>query len=264
MVISFKSQQLLAMKSGRFHPLILVAMLLLGARAWAQQFESLSDFELSFQSSGSAAPHWGTRYGAGGSGGLISDSEGYIACAKSDQPLALRPGQTATVSMDFLYGKQVTRVAERNAGVFLAEKPDISPLDAIEGSALAVYFFNVGNTPGAMQTKICLSTGGGQDTTDQGDFILDTAGWWNPEELEGHWCRMKVRFTKLHEHGMWNVVVQILDVGKFADEEKELVTVEWQGLAQPLYDAAEVFAGFQNLRMGRGFNAMDEFKARTE
>lgn len=242
-----------------------VALVLLGVselRAETESFESLADFELGFQSSSPTAPQWSATGGMGGSGGLLPGTEAYVACVRSDQPLPIRPGQTVTVAMSFLYGKQATRIAERNAGVFLATTQDTSPVEGAEGSSLSAYFFNVSNE--SEQTTICTASGASQGLSEQGVSWSDSS-WWDSAELEGHWCRMKVQFTKMSQSGMWEVAIQILDLGEFGDSERELLSLTNLEIhAELLYAAPEIYAGFQNLRLGRGFNAMDDFEVTIE
>lgn len=228
-------------------------------QAETTSFESLADFETGFQSSAPTIPQWRTKGGVGGSGCLTPGIEDYVACGKSDHPLKVTPGQKVTVAMDFLYGKQATRIAERNAGVFLTTSPGLSPLEGAEGSSLSVYFFNVSNTPGQDAIRICTSTGQSQGLLDKGTPWSDSA-WWNPEEMEGRWCRLKVGFTKLSAPGMWEVSIQVLDLGEDGESEREITSLDtFEINAESLHSASEIFAGFQNLRLGRGFNAMDNF-----
>lgn len=227
-------------------------------------FESLADFEVSFQSSGSTVPQWKTKGGVGGSGCLAPGAEGYVACGKGDYPLKLGSGQKVTVAMDFLYGKQATRIAERNAGVFLASSPDQSPLEGTAGSSLSVYLFNVNSEPGQDAIRVCASTGQSQGLLDKGTSWSDSS-WWHPDEMEGHWCRLQVSFTKLPEPGMWGVSVRALDLGEDGELEREILALDNIEIsAESLYSAPEIFAGFQNLRLGRGFNAMDNFTVTSE
>lgn len=250
--------------------LLLLAMLLFwisGLRADTMAFESLSDFEVSFESTGSTALRWSANSGIEGGGGLIPGREGYVACAKRDQPLRINPGQSATVSMSFLYDGQVTRIAERNAGVFLTTDSSLSPLDGADGTSLSVYFFNVSNMPGQEQTKLGCSSRTLEGLLSTCDHSLadPDATWWDSAELMGHWLRLTVRFTKIKEPEMWSLTISVLDLGKLGELEREIFHLDdFQINANALYTAPEVFAGFQNLRLGRGFNAMDNLEIQVE
>ena len=241
----------------------LLAVLALTPPLWAEisDFDFLNEYESAFQSVGTTAPAWNAKAGMGGSGGLVAGATGYIACVKTGQPLELKPGQSVVVAMNFLHKGQTARIAERNAGIFLSANPSASPLAAAEGALLAVFLYNVSED----QTKLCFSSGGAATLSDKANMDAGT-GWWDSAAMMGHWCQIRVRFTKLPADGLWEMNVKILDLGEHGDAEPaEIYSMNVVEIsAKPLYDAPQVLAGFQNLRNDRGFFAMDHFEVAPE
>lgn len=230
------------------------------SRAETISFDHLDDYERSFQSVGPNAPGWIAKAGVGGSGGLVAGNSSYLACVKTAQPLDVQPGQSVTVSMNFLYKDQATRISERNAGVYLTANPEASPLDTPEGAMIAVFLHNVSNTPGQEQTVVSLSTGGKVALGDKGRAYAGSE-WWDSDALRGHWCQMEVKFTKLPTAGLWELGIKIFDLGEDGlAEPSEIFSInEPEVNAQALFAAPQIFAGFQNHRYDRGFRSMDDF-----
>ena len=234
-------------------------------RAGTISFDQLDEYSETFQSVGADAPTWNAQAGQGGSGGLIAGSTGYLAAVKNSEPLQIKPGQSVTVAMNFLYKSQATRIAQRNAGVFLTANAEISPLETPEGSLIAVFLHNVSNHPGQEQTVVSYALGGKIELADKGQPYVGS-DWWDSTALQGHWCQVRVKFTKLPTAGLWELDIKVLDLGEDGTAEPaELFAInEPEVSAEALYSAPEIFAGFQNHRHDRGFRSMDDFEITVE
>jgi|GEM_PF-5375848 len=224
-------------------------------------FDSQEQWPSLFRSIGTAEPAWNSKEGVAGGGGLVTNVNGYVAGVRTE-PVELKPGQTLTVAMSFLYKGQTSRIAERNAGVFLTAEPGSAPGASREGAVLAVYFYNV-SAEGSTQ----LGFVAGEEITMSGKGNLEEgSGWWDAEAMAGHWCQVKVAFTKLPVPDLWELRIKLMDFGESGQEPgREIHSIAVPEVnAKALYSAKAIYPGFQNLRNNRGFRSMDNFEVHIQ